>query len=333
MQIRRFIASFSLLLISLICPAQSEFMVVVKSGVFIRDSTTINSNVVGSVKFGQMVQVLNGPRAKDEVNGMKGNWLKIKYNTYAGYIFDAYLGNFMKRDTSFSENFPQYFRLNASCGEEQYFDSDRYWYGVFDQGDNFRVALVTLEFSVKSENWKDEMYDQYLKIDISSAENPMFLIGLVDSIENYAFRKGEFMANRSRQIYPGQHFHVSNPTNKHDDVYYLASYGNVKAKSDAATENFISPFMTIKDYEIRIVHSKNGISRTKNILEDVDHPVIYESMPNISFVGDLNHDSVPDIVFSYMTSHASSNTYLFMSGYSNKEILTKVGLNRWGGCY
>jgi uncharacterized protein YgiM (DUF1202 family) len=81
MQIRTFIFSFSLILQSLICSAQSESMVVVKSGVFIRDSTTINSNAVGSVKFGQMVQILNEPSAKDGLNGMKGNWVKIKYNT------------------------------------------------------------------------------------------------------------------------------------------------------------------------------------------------------------------------------------------------------------
>lgn len=98
MLIRRFILSFSLMLQSLICSAQSESMVVVKSGVFIRDSTTINSNAVGSVKFGEMVAVLNEPSAKDVVNGMKGNWVKIKYNTYTGYVFDAYLGNFIKRD-------------------------------------------------------------------------------------------------------------------------------------------------------------------------------------------------------------------------------------------
>lgn len=68
MQIRTFILSFSLMLQSLICLAESESMVVVKSGVFIRDSTTINSNAIGSVKFGEMVQVLNEPSAKDVVS-------------------------------------------------------------------------------------------------------------------------------------------------------------------------------------------------------------------------------------------------------------------------
>lgn len=91
--------------------------------------------------------------------------------------------------------------------------------------------------------------------------------------------------------------------------------------------------LTIKDYKINLVHFKNRVVKTKEILKDVEHPVVYESMPNIDFVGDLNFDSVPDIIFSYMTGHSSANTYLFMSGYSNDEILTKVGRNRWEGCY
>jgi hypothetical protein len=281
-----------------------------------------------------MVQILNEPRAKDVLNGMKGNWVKIKYNTYTGYVFDAYLGNFIKRDKNFPENYPQYFRLDASCGEERYFNSDFYWYGIFDNGDVFKVALVTLEFSVKSENWNDEMYDQYLKIEINAAEKPMFLIGLPDSVPNNSIRKVDFMASQSRQIYPGQSFHVSYTSNTQDDAYYLASYGNVEnVEYRQSTEYFIRPFMTIKDYKIKLVHFKNGAVKEKDILNDVEHPVIHESMPNISFVGDLNFDSVPDIVFSYMTGHASASTYLFMSGYSNREILTKVGLNRWGSCY
>jgi hypothetical protein len=305
--------------------------VVVKSGILIRDSTTVNSNAVGSVKFGEMVQILDDPGIKDTVNGMKGNWVKIKCNRYTGYVFAAYLGRFAKRDKSFPENYPQYFKLNASCGEEQYFNSDFYWYGLFDKGDEFKVSLVNLEFSVKSENWKDEMYDQYLKVSINSTEKPMFLIGLPDSIPNYALQKSEFMAGRSRQIYPGQHYNVNNLPASQDGSYHLAAYGNVEYSQ--STEHFTPPFFAIKDYKITMAHFTGGVTNAKDILEDVQHPVVHESLPNILFIGDLNYDSVPDLILSYLTGHASANTYLFMSGYSDKEVLTKVGLNRWGACY
>jgi len=332
MNARTYLLSSLFTLTTLICIAQNELMVVAKSGLFIRDSTTINAKSVCSVKFGEMVEILERTTPKVTLNGMKGRWTKIKYNTCTGYVFDAYLGSFQKRDKKFPKNYPQYLDLEPSCGEEQYFNSDFYWYGIFEKGDEFDVSIVNLEFSVKSENWQDELYDQYLKVTISNTQKPLFLIGLPDSIPNYKFQKSEFAG--ANHIYPGQHFDVSSTSFKKGVSYSLASYGNVVDWDGKDSARYSIPyFMGIKDYKIKIIEAKDGKTRGTNLLQDFEKPVTSEDLPYITFVGDLNYDSVPDILISHQTGHASANIYLFMSGYTKSEILTKVALNRWGACY
>ena len=98
-----------------------EYMVTVRSGVFIRDSSGVQSKAVGSVKYKEVIQVIDRPFRTDFVNGIQGEWLKVKYGSHTGYIFDAYLGDYRKRDKSFPDHYPQYLNVKGSCGEEQYF--------------------------------------------------------------------------------------------------------------------------------------------------------------------------------------------------------------------
>jgi hypothetical protein len=90
----------------------------------------------------------------------------------------------------------------------------------------------------------------------------------------------------------------------------------------------------IKDYKIEILKLKypNIKIKSQNILTNIESP-IYEGLPKIKFVGDLNHDLTPDIIISCNTGHSSANTYLLMSGYSQNDLVTIVALNKWGNCY
>jgi hypothetical protein len=190
---------------------------------------------------------------------------------------------------------------------------------------------VNVEFSVKSENWQDIMYDKYLRISVNNTQKPLFLIGMPDSIPNYTYNKSEFAARqwhlkggyREYQIFPGQSFDVSCTTARPVDSYSLSAYGNVVDTGG---------MMDIKDYKIRFSQTKDGKTIRKDLLEDLEKP-IYEGLPHIKFMGDLNYDNIPDILFSHITGNASADTYLFMSGYSKNQILTKVVRNSWGNCY
>ncbi|MFZ6009693.1 MAG: SH3 domain-containing protein [Bacteroidota bacterium] len=329
---------------NLFCIAQTEMMVVAKSGIAIRESATTKAKSVGSVKFGEMVLLIDHqePSTPDTVDGMTGEWFKAKYNGVTGYVFDAYLGNFRKQDKKFPKNYPQYFTLSAVCGEDQYFNSDFYWYGVFDMGDKFKVSRVKVEFSVKKENWSDKMYDKYLRIGIDNPNKPIFLVGLPDSLPDYEFEPCEFTRSQSHLkeysrdygIYPGQHFYIGNTTAQPKHAYYLEAYGNVSQESGSSATDFVQPVFRIKDYKIRMVQVKDQqLKITKDLTEDLEKPVIYEGLPQIKFIGDLNYDGVPDILLAHSTSHASAGTSLFISGYDINELLTNVAFNKWGACY
>ncbi|MEQ9167726.1 MAG: SH3 domain-containing protein, partial [Fulvivirga sp.] len=337
------IAFITIILIKTTCFSQDlGTMIAANSGVYVRTHPSQDSEKLCSIKFGEMVEIMNEGRKEGIVDGMKGNWWKVKYNDCIGYVFDAYLANMKKSNEKFPKNYPQYFNLEAICGEERYFNSDFFWYGIFENDTKFKMRLVEVEFSIDKENWKGEEYDQYLDIRTNTESQPKFLIGLPDSIPDYEIKSCNFItnqyhlkeSNRAYHIYPGQHFYIGNSEAVKNYSYYLESYGNVKEKrySDSVNHH-IPPFLRIEDYKIKIVEIGDQSIKSQDLLKDVERKVINESMPYIKFIGDLNFDSVPDILFYHLPEHSEADIYLFMSGYSEDEILTKVALNRWGNCH
>jgi hypothetical protein len=178
-----------------------------------------------------------------------------------------------------------------------------------------------------------------LRISVRNSNKPKFLVGLPDSVPNYSFDISALAVRdayhqrscRHYHIYPGEHFDITSTSANPDGTYYLQAFGNVVETKGAAS--LVSPFVYIKDYSIRIVQIKKDIARFKHVLEDVGKDLYFEHMLDIKFVGDLNYDSVPDILFTHVSRHSAADTYLFMSGYSEKELLTKVAINSWYNCY
>ena len=306
--------------------AQSDkLMVASPSGVFIRDTSSLISNKICSIQFGEMVTLLGRTFERDTVNGMIGEWWKIKYNSCTGYVFNNYLANIHKENPRFN-HLPQIFKLTVACGESRYFNSDYYWYGVFSKDESWSISSVKVKFSVNKENYSDEMYDQYLKISIDKGDDPLFLIGFPDSLGHLSTKKRSL---KKGILFPGQAFGVGY---KDQTSYYLAAYGATSPLKKG--QSYQLPYSGMKNYELKIIGThRDSVSEFQDIWLDVKERVINESMPYIMFAGDLNNDSIPDIILSHSPDYRWATTYLFMSGYDKNKIITKVGEYKWETCY
>lgn len=304
--------------------AQNELMVAAKSGVYVRDSAATGSKALCSVAFGEMVTILGSSSQKVVVDGMNGYWYKVKRNSCTGYVFNAYLTQIQKRDKRFPDHYPQFLHLGVNCGESRYFDKDLFWYSVVDHEDSYELLRDTVVFSVSPENRGGDMYDHYLNISVTRAGKPLFLIGLPDSIPDQQIKKPRI---KDYTLFPGQSYFISSAKFVQ---YHIAAYGNVK---DPENSHSIPPFMNLQDYKLKIIKQASKQFESQDIWSDVDEPRINEAMPGLVFVGDLNNDTVPDIILTHNPDYRYGSTYLFMSGFNNSQILQKVAQNNWETCY
>lgn len=69
----------------------SYFYIKPNDGVNLRSEANINSTRITTIKKGEEVYVTDNSFEETQLNGLKGKWLKVKYNSNEGYIFNAYL--------------------------------------------------------------------------------------------------------------------------------------------------------------------------------------------------------------------------------------------------
>lgn len=309
-------------------------MVIDQKGVRIRKSPSLESEVLCAVKFGEMVMP-TGKRENDTVQGMSGAWVNIEYKQYTGYIFSAYLsvGNIQDHNINFKKGLPQFFFEPKQCGNHLFFNSELKWYGVYEtRWPNWRsIQRVKIEFDVSKDHFEENKNDElqlgppYLSMQIRDTSETVLLFGTMDSLKHHGFYK------------------IPLPTKHHS-----GSYMNVNAKS-----NFIYPGEVIglgskvilacsgstnEDVNDIISGKKFEEYRVQVIFKDGQNRIIQDLKMNpfdrFEFIGDLNGDSICDLIIRDLTSSDSyeNSTYLLMSGYE-KNKLVKVAENYWGSCY
>ncbi len=69
----------------------SYFYVKPGDGLNLRSEANINSTRLTTIKKGEEVSVTDNSLEETQLNGLKGKWLKVKFNSQEGFIFSAYL--------------------------------------------------------------------------------------------------------------------------------------------------------------------------------------------------------------------------------------------------
>ncbi|HZV69457.1 MAG TPA: SH3 domain-containing protein [Saprospiraceae bacterium] len=66
-------------------------IVLAKSGINLRDSTSATSKKIQSVPFGTKLVTLDQPRDYVRIEKRSGSWIKVKYGSVTGYAFSGFL--------------------------------------------------------------------------------------------------------------------------------------------------------------------------------------------------------------------------------------------------
>ncbi|MCG6142785.1 SH3 domain-containing protein [Leptospira mtsangambouensis] len=84
---------------------EERFIVNAKSGLNLRESPRINGKIVVSIPYKQPVTIIEKTTLSESIEGIQGNWLKIRWFTNEGYIFGGFLKKFenFEKDSTVSE--------------------------------------------------------------------------------------------------------------------------------------------------------------------------------------------------------------------------------------
>lgn len=133
-----------------------------KDGINLREEASTKSQVLKKIPYGMEVQSKHAEQVKDTINNINGQWIKISYGGYTGFVFDAYLSRLplpvYELDT-LSECYPY---VNII---------ENYLFKAFsiDPNDKYNVpreeyTIVNPEYGEKASGYVDIEVNEYLQL-------------------------------------------------------------------------------------------------------------------------------------------------------------------------
>lgn len=309
------------------------YMVLDSDGVTMRAGPGTNFPAVKAVPFGEMLrqpqQRKNGKQ--ETLEGMAGTWRYLKHEAHEGFVFDAYISPLAQpQSLNYQKGEPQFFDMALPCGSYLFYNKELKWYAVVENEYNqtkLDIVPVEMDFQISSDagvvlEAEPELYiSPYLNIELNVDVKPKFLVGLPKRVPKHSIAKGQVpvksVSNEvlNRPLLPGDVIQLGLSYK----LYCFGSFNDSNTNDIDSEGNVI-----INDYSVKIASDKTG-------------EIVYQELdigPTdiITFIGDLNYDSVMDIIVETRPGWSETYTKLFMSGYG-VETYREVAGNYWGGCH
>lgn len=327
-----------MLLLVLFIPIYSQYgfddgyMVIDSDGVLMREGPGTEHAVVKGIPFGEMLRrtekAIHGKM--DTISRLPGMWRYLKYESYEGFVFDAYISsNAQVYNLNYPKDYPQFTYDKLGCGSYLFFNKDLNWHAVVKNRRDYKFDMIPVSINFQVEYAPDieleaspEYYvSPYLNISLDTALDVQFLVGLpkgeIRQSDIYKARlpvQGMAQSTQGRPMLPGDVIELGQD-------YKLYCFGEV---TEPREENSIRYIQRFGHYSIKAGKGKKGEYTFQKL--DIGPDEV------ITFVGDLNNDSINDIIVSTSPNWSETYTKLFMSGYG-VETYREVAANYWGGCH
>lgn len=344
----------TLMLVFLQANAES-FTVLAKSGVNIRKEPNSNSQKIGTLAFGTIVEAeidyekdikfnYKYKHFTEIIEGKQGFWVKISYGKVEGFIFSGFglIGEWVVGSTEINRDF-RILRAGKYCGAINY-DPKLNWFALSKENGKLYIkkSEVTLrivhEFNEQDTLGSENEYWTAFPLIVKSnlKDTILFLIGTKTELEEGAVCS-QFIASEwnnsegGKFLFPEQ-THNFNYNGKN---FHFHAFERVRLTSD-------NPDGYVKNYQIelkvtvdQLTVKKYNLSEELELQDTAERHCGYKT-PQLILVGDINRDGLPDFIFY---SHTMSDScefrrehHLFLSDKSNNEkpvrrVANDIGLN------
>lgn len=263
-----------------ICCQVGSFVYVTATQLNIRHDPSLDSQVIGKLKLGDLVTIVSETNEHVTIDGIQGTWKEIEFNNVKGYVFSGYLSgsavSFNDIDT-FDIVFDMLYELN--------YNPTLNWYGIYSTPKGDKIEMVAP---------KPYINDKFIDLKAISF--------LQDTIKNY-----KFFIGTKEELAIG----VVGVTTYYKDKWLIG-----KQSIDLILYSNEQNFLTGHKLVSSLVQLCDGIYGDKSFenyvlryfnFEQVQHGesvIIYEpktnylnQIPTLAWYGDLDNDGLPEFLF------------------------------------
>lgn len=335
------ILSFLLLLLIPATAYTKPFTILAKSGLNVRKAPSSTSEKVASLPFGTVVDAdidyetdigYNGryTHVSEVIEGKQGFWMRISYGKVQGYIFSGFglVGERVVHSTDINKEY-RLLQVGRYCDPINY-DPKLTWYALTKANGKLSVkkSEVTLrlihEFNEQDTlGYNSDFWTEFpIIVQTNLKDTVLFLIGSKTDLEEGAILT-QFFANQwgyaknEKFLFPEQsygfYFEGKN--------YEFHAYEAVKLTKE-------SPEGYVKSYQLELNQGNRLDIKRYNLSKELELELPAEThctykTPQLTFVGDINKDGLPDFIYYSHTMTDSCGVcweyHLFLSDKSNPD--------------
>ena len=147
--------------------------VISTSGVNLRSHPDQNANILEKVNYGEQLLKIGGTGERENIMGINGQWVKVKYKKLEGYVFDPYVitSNWDFPTLPLNEKFALLCPVCTCFGNFQY-NAKLKWYGIFKTPSGFEAKQVFYSYHRQAAAIGEEVC-----IDVTDDKKPLFILG------------------------------------------------------------------------------------------------------------------------------------------------------------
>ncbi len=288
--------------------------IIKKSGLEIKSEPNDTSKTLLKLPYWTKVDACMAIERRDTINGTFGTWIKVKYGTISGFMFNGFL---VRTYEEYEK--PKDIRLMSEgelCSFPN-FDPTLNWYGLYktESGD----SLINVEIEISKESL-DQRSDWgrgtiFIKTNISERIVAWLLIGskqpLTEKIVSY-----NNIGMNPLFLFPGQSQSIG---------IYLSTYrttNNIDLNAIGTVSDFKNE-PVYENYQLRLTDNRNNY-KTQNISKDKEDQLVW--------YGDLDNDKKPDFILQAYYNNSSKTTLFLSSTAKNEDIVEEVDNWSCGYC-
>ncbi len=313
-------------------PTQKEIQKIVtaKRGLNYRDKPKGKS--IGKFKNNTEVTVIAFTGVTQEItdDGKKitGEWVGVKLKNKTVYVFDAFLKEPEKKIIEpYSTNpideaiLQGYIISPGSYHSDEIPDkiTTKDWLGIFNENGIYSIEKTGINISKHHDPIVDHEDKKTGKeIKATNAKNCFLLI---NNISYLTERNIDTVLTKPLKVYPTKSYIF-----KFNNIDYTLL---AEAKNKQVTNNDGS-YVDFQDYKLFLEKNENGIKTTQLLLLE---KLFNDKMTEILFIGDIDGDTIPDLLINTSNHYNSYVPTLYLSKEANEnKILKIVSLHKSVGC-
>ena len=284
--------------------------------------------VISKFKYKTEVTIIEKTGILEEItdNGeqITGEWVGVKHGKKTVYVFDAFLTDTEKKPVKKllinpidKALFEGYIIMPGEYHSQEIPDkiTTENWYGIFKENENYAVEKTTINISRIEDPSTDNVGSKTGKKIVALNTKECYL--LINNIPYLSERSFTPILTTSKIIHPEKPFSYNA-----NGINYTLSATADSYKPLDKEELYINP----KNYKLYIESIVNG-SNVKQLL--VFENFFEEQMIKILFIGDIDGDTIPDLLIDSANHYNASVPTLYLSkeAKEGEDILKIVSLH------